>query len=80
MRVTNARLQDDPRLSAAYIAILKRTDDEKVSEPAIHGLVMAQKSGQDAVEAALKETFADDRFHLRLTKAARSFPTGTTSD
>lgn len=80
MRVTNTRLQDDPRLSAAYIAILKRADDEKVSEAAIYGLVMARKSGQEAIEAALNETSADDRLHRRLTKAARSFPAGKASD
>ncbi|MBV7483227.1 hypothetical protein [Bordetella sp. BOR01] len=79
-RVTNTRLQDDPRLSAAYIAILKRTDDEKVSEAAIHGLVMARQPGREAIEAALKEQPADERLRRRLTKAASFFTPRTASD
>ena len=74
MRLTNSSFHNDPQLSSAYIAILKRTDDEKVSEAAIFGLVMMRKSGQEAIEAALKDTSVDDRLHRRLTKAARSFP------
>ncbi|MBC2885755.1 hypothetical protein H7Q97_10090 [Ochrobactrum sp. CM-21-5] len=80
MRVTNNRFRNDPRLPSAYIAILKRTDDEKVSEAAIYGLVMTRKTGQEAIKAALDETSADERLHHRLTKAARSFPSSTTSD
>ena len=80
MRVTNNRLQNDPRLPSAYIAILKRTDDEKVSEAAIQGLVMTRKPGQDAITAALDKASAGNRLHLRLTKAARLFPSGTASD
>ncbi|MHC1551220.1 hypothetical protein [Phyllobacterium sp. K27] len=80
MRRINNRFQNDPRLSSAYIAILKRTDDEKVSEAAIFGLVMMRKTGQKAIKAALNETSTDDRLHRRLTKAARSFPSDTTSD
>ncbi|MNE90281.1 hypothetical protein D3C80_1877810 [compost metagenome] len=74
MRLTNSSFHNDPQLSSAYIAILKRTDDEKVNEAAIFGLVMMRKSGQEAIKAALNETSADDRLHRRLTTAARSFP------
>ncbi|WP_266035591.1 hypothetical protein [Brucella intermedia] len=74
MRLTNSSFHNDPRLSSAYVAILKRTDDEKVSEAAIFGLVMMRKSGQEAIDAALNETSDDDRLQRRLTKAARSFP------
>ncbi|MEP7453996.1 hypothetical protein [Phyllobacterium sp. SB3] len=80
MRVMNSSLQDDPRLTSAYIAILKRTDDEKVSDAAILGLVMTRKTGQEAIKVVVNETSADDRLHRRLTKAARSFPSDKTSD
>jgi len=80
MRRINNRFQNDPRLSSAYISILKRTDDEKVSEAAIFGLVMTRKSGQEAIKAALTDTSTDDRLNRRLTKAARSFPSGRTAD
>ncbi len=80
MRRINNRFQNDPRLSSAYISILKRTDDEKVSEAAIFGLVMTRKSGQAAIKAALTDTSTDDRLNRRLTKAARSFPSGRTAD
>lgn len=53
MRLTNSSFHNDPRLSSAYIAILKRTDDEKVSEAAIFGLVMMRTTGQGAIKAAL---------------------------
>lgn len=80
MRLTNSSFHNDPRLSSAYIAILKRTDDEKVSEAAIFGLVMMRTTGQGAIKAALDEKSVDDRLHRRLIKAARSFPSVTTSD
>jgi hypothetical protein len=80
MMVTTNSLQNDPRLPAAYIAILKRTDDEKVSEAAVNALLMMRKTGRDAVMAALNETASDDRLHRRLTEAAGSFPADKTSD
>ncbi|MGH6861302.1 MAG: hypothetical protein ACRECY_13675 [Phyllobacterium sp.] len=80
MMVVNNRLRDDPRLPAACLAILKRTDDEKVSEAAIQGLVMTRKTGREAVEAALEETSAEDRLNRRLTRAASFFGPGTSSD
>ena len=78
--VTNNRFRDDPRLPAAYIAILKRTDDEKASEAAIQGLVRTREPGREAIEAALKETPPDDRLHRRLTTAASLFTPGRASN
>jgi len=79
-RVTNSRLKDDPRLATAYIAILKRTDDEKVSEAATQGLVMTGKFGQQATEAALQEEPIDERSRSRLTKAAGFFTPNKTTN
>lgn len=73
MMLTNNSLRGDPRLPAAYITILSRTDDEKVSETAIQGLVMARESGRTAVEAALESAPANNRLRGRLTTAASLF-------
>lgn len=80
MRLTNNSLAGDPRRPAAYIAILNRTDDEKVSEAAIHALVMTRESGRTAIKAALKKAPADSRLHSRLTTAASLFRSNKAAD
>ncbi len=73
--VANSRLKDDPRLPQAYIAILKRTDNERASDAAMFNLVMTHENGRRQVRAMLDDPAVDGTLRQRLQLARDLFPT-----
>ena len=71
----NSRLGGDPRLPQAYIAILKRTDNERASDAALFNLVMTHENGRRQVEAMLAVPEVDGKFRQRLQLARDLFRT-----
>jgi hypothetical protein len=68
MMSTSSGLKDDVRLPQAYLAILKRSDNDSLSEAAIQALVMTGETGRAVVAAKMKEQSIDQELGQKLLR------------